>query len=686
MADDEEELKPFWLNVECRGNLDPDWDPTMSLVMDEETSGLFSCEECPCVPCPWCPSCDETWAGPGKGNYFELWGIPCGEDCDTATPQLIGVYNTMWAYEKYGWVGCYWSEFLEDDPPSCRTWLGVDPQCGFIIIGREQLCVEDPCRARMLEIVKECSHHGYWHDRGTGWLYRTDDLSNMTPVIFTWVSWYRSETTGKYKGWLRALDCNCYEMLIATAENLTEQPRSPEVFGYKFLAASSACDDDNCQAKITAFLELANQNGWPVRGEGITASRAMCWGDDNHVFGDWYVYSGSRYLMCADAGDQFYMLGCRCSIIQVPKRYLPNSPADPATNPGDYTIYIEYPNACECVDTRELYLTYPDVFGILDISYGNHSKYQYTYTEPVWDPETGEPTGETITRSAYGICDNPAHTLAACCQGQQGGIRTLANNYIDYRSFCYVQKVFDSDCQQKVRIGRLDPQGSRVAGSWSGAGPYDSAEFVGHLVPFTRDPDIMPWDNGFSFEGQIYQWTWSSSSGTGGGDAWTQCFQSQTERDSVCAYTPPQPTDLQFCDVAHGMPGYAPRVSPPDTTATLVPCRTWEETDQWGQPSYCAINAHWEVGRQVGEDQWIVYREQYIETSKGWLRYGVPGYAGSFTLYGIQGAPPCDPESDPECWYDSACYDRVMVAHVDEDMHGCNPDIDWGFDEEQEEE
>ena len=425
-------------------------------------------------------------------------------------------------------------------------------------------------------------------------------------------------------------------------------------------------------------------NGWAWLDEGILVHRAICTNEYNwsHAFGDWYVYDGySRYMAAADAGDRYYVVGCSCYVSEVLKAYSSSDPVDPATNPADYNMYMEYPGACDCVDKRELYLTYPELFGIVDISYGNHSKYRYTYTAEIWDPETGEPTGETETRTAFGICDDTAQTAAACCQGQAGGVRTLSNNYIDYRSFCYIYKSFDSNCQQGLRIGRIDPRNSYIANSWSGAGPFQNAEFVGHVEPFTKDPDIRSWDGGFSFEGQIYQWYWDSMGG--GGEAWTECFYSEAERDAVCAATPPpQPTNLRFCDVSHGMPGFAPRVSPPDTTTTLIPCESWDETEQ-DPILYCAINAHWKVGRQVGENQWIVYREQYIETNKGWLRYGESGYVPSFTLYGIDGPQPDNPDDD--YYYGYGCYDRVLTAHVDEDMHGCTPDMDWGFDDSDEE-
>ena len=83
------------------------------------------CDKCPC-PSPFCPSCAEHVSEPGFahiGYYAEIWGIPCGGDCEVDTPQLLGVVDYTHYHDQHpDWEGpCIW--YQEKD--GCRTWYVV---------------------------------------------------------------------------------------------------------------------------------------------------------------------------------------------------------------------------------------------------------------------------------------------------------------------------------------------------------------------------------------------------------------------------------------------------------------------------------------------------------------------------------------------------------------------------------
>ena len=723
----EEELKPFWLDADCPDSLDPDWVPSpRGIVMDANSTDIIMCDECPCPPCPYCPSCNDTWHPVHEsGNYFELWGIPCGGDCETDTPRLLGVYNTMEAYEKYGWVGCYWSEHLVSDPPGCVTWLGVDPGCGLVIIGREQVCTDDPCRDRMIEIVKECNYHNYWHQRSTGWLYNPDNMSNMKPVTFVWVSWYYNEKTGKYKGWLRALDCDCYETLVATAENLSERPSSPEAFGYKFVGAGNACDDDNCQAKISALLALATQNGWIMHGEGVMAHLATCSVDGNVVaYGDWYAvrnqvwtssygdysYSEqgpaySRFLCAAETPDGYWALGCNC---EGPVYYEKNNPV-----PG-YNKYFELGGVCGCswssslYPDRELLLTYPDMFGVDDIVWGNDNKFDYAYTGYDYGPD-----GETMVPVACrgcGVCGYVYEVI----QGT-----SMISMYIDYRAMCFTGNAFDRSGAVKKWIRVIYPDGSRGA-PYRGsvrtyfARPssdntrtgnaddiYDTVAFTGtQMQPFARDPDLFHEVDGVRqsvdnrFGGQPYTWFQSDAgmywSIQVNGDPPTEVcdenlnYLPDAEEQAGCStFTIPP------CIGVNTTAGHWWSVEPilsPDFTETDHPCVITPVTVENGpMPGsytyYCYVRRWVTIGADAGRDDedrrwWLMLNIVYVYTNKGLIVKGLSGYNETYTLPGIKNYPQyaCadgrDPEDIPN-WEDT-----VLLCPADEDMHFCIEDFE----------
>lgn len=502
----------------------------------------------------------------------------------------------------------------------------------------------DGCRVDVCELLKlKLTTAQLWHGgtmMGEGYYDWLLTPQQWEPANYRYqpflqaIKWQFSATTYA----ITYINCDCTSI---STHNLAAGETCLEYAGICTL-------EDPCIA-LMLLHNKAEANGWTWHDEGLLLHKVYAECSGTRTYGDWYdIDSYRRCMAMAESQDTMYIVVCGCYLETLSK---------PAT-PADYYLYLDYPDACVCVDKRELVLAYPEVFGVLDISYGNHSKFRFTSS--YYDPLSG-----WINNTGVGICSYAA-AVEGGCDSYGGNIRTLSNNYIDYRCFCYVHKVLTDSCEQKVRVERIDPQGS-YAGSWSGAGNYDTAEFIGHLVPFATDPDFSGFGGTGVFGGQVHYWSCYI-----GFPPQPECYDTDGDAQAVCARpAPSRPSSYDCTDMTVGMPEFGVRVSPPDYTMTLVPCVVQPEP---GSTRYCATPAHWVIGHQVGENTWVVYREQYIETNKGWLRYGVPGYVPSFTLYGVEG-----PATQP--WeIGSICHDRVLVARVDESMHGCHADTDWGFE------
>ena len=584
----------------------------------------------------------DTCVIPSSGNLCMAYSRPATLGYGTAISDgavfvtATSLYNSTTGV--YRTVGCRCYAGTWRYPECSQQFADLEGVCigGVLPVAPDNCdrnaCATYPCDGYALQWACYAEWYGCTL-YGEGYLQKGTDFTNYDKFSMA------LQGINNNVPWYAYVDCGC----TTGHSGSRYSDELPATWSLHELAG--LCSNPECE-KALILMQQAQEQGWTVYDEGLLITLAEC-NEGTETFGDWYN-SYTACKMCADAGDCFYVVDCSCNVSRYAKLKHENQPVNPTTNPADYHDYLEYPNACTCLDRRELYLTYPDVFGIVDVSYGNHSKYRWY---------SGTSTG-------VNYCSEIMKTNPSCLQDQLGGYRTLMRNYIDYRSFCYAYKVFTNSCQQKVKVGRIDPQGS-YAGSWSNSNTYDSVEFIGHLEPFAVDPDTN-----FTFGGQVYYWY---------PDVWVpemEWFQSQSDAQNLCnSSTPTPPVNPQPYDVCHGQPEFGQRISPPDYTTTLKPCKFETRTDQWGETEYGCRPAYYGVGVEVSEDSWCMYREQYIETNKGWLRYGVSGYVPQFLLYGVHGDP-------VEEWEQGICYNQTLVAHVDEDMHGCDPDFEWDFDED----
>lgn len=518
---------------------------------------------------------------------------------------------------------------------------------------------------------------------GEGYLQHGLDFNDYTKFSMAITGYVNeSDSSSSPAMWYAYVDCGCttghtgsrYSDLLDSTDSLHE--------------LSGLCSNPECE-KVLILMQQAQEKGWTVYDEGLLITLATC-NEGTETFGDWYD-SYQSCKLCADAGDCFYVADCSCNVSRYAKLKHENQPVNPTTNPANYRDYIEYPNACTCVDKRELYLTYPDVFGIVDVSFGNHSKYYATTTSTceTYDEEQETYVEKTTTTETYDICSQ-------IIKSQGNNMITITNNYIDYRTFCYIRKCLYSNdgggycvpkvCVQGVQVRWISPAGS-PAGSWnyySGERTYDTAEFVGHVQPFTRDNDIRSWDGGWDFAGNFVQWYANCSGSQPDGD----CFDTQAKAEARCAQSmqtePNCGTPYEVLSMEAPHLGVS-RLSPPDYSYTQIPCEYYQGSDR--NYPYCVYPAYWEQGQKLYGETWIVYREQWIDTNLGLLRYGTGTYVPSFTRYGLDGAPPPPDPNQEFPMPDEGDYDRTITAQlIDTDMHGCAPDFEWDFDEDSDSE
>ena len=227
--------------------------------------------------------------------------------------------------------------------------------------GRPILCDRCPCPspldcdALIATLVSQCSAMGAYCLHKTGWLYSTVDTSHdLVPCIFQWIDWEYDETEQTYACNLKYLDCDCEASVLATA-TLAAPPVSPADFGYAFLENAAACDN-SCENTIATLVAQAVANGWTLHGEGVlarkTSSLYSCYRFDTGLV---------RVQACADTGESFIYISCDCNRVVLDSNY-------------SLYAFIAHPS-CSCFDMRELLLSYPDEFGVADVSFGDDTVY-----------------------------------------------------------------------------------------------------------------------------------------------------------------------------------------------------------------------------------------------------------------------------------------------------------------------
>ena len=286
-----------------------------------------------------------------------------------------------------------------------------------------------------------------------------------------------------------------------------------------------------------------------------------------------------------DAGEGYYIIDCGCSV-----QFLQHHSACPSS----YWKAHVWPDACRCVDWRNVYLDYADELGIVDFSWGSNTKYSYSYLYPDWETGGWKVTTEKAVWS-LGSCSD------GCDQYNYG--------YLDYDLLLAIRR----DCKGQLWIGTIGQDATFSPRDY--ASPYLAIEFLGHVEPFAEDPDL-----GFTWRCPIVVWHY-------GGNEYPDynCFDTEAEA-SEYAHDAGNPVPY-VCGLADYYQG--PMASKLDVSfpLKLVPGKV--TYDEWnGQ--WCAHSAVWTA---VDEGGYII---NYLETSRGFLVNGLEGYYASITIRGIR--------------------------------------------------
>ncbi len=512
------------------------------------------------------------------------------------------------------------------------------------------------------------------------------------------------------------IDCECSTITTHTLQD-----------GETCLEYAGICDMEDPCIDLMLLHNKAEENGWTWHGEGVLAHLAKITVNNVTTYGDWYAlreqnWSGGSYseyiayskkMCCAETETGYWVMSCGCG---TPAFYTKDDPVEA------YWLYLDLEGVCACpwedgrYPDRELILTYPDVFGIDDIVWGNDNKFEYEYSYDYYDMDGGA----TRTSQVEG-CDVCGYDY----EPDQGyGGRTM---YIDYRALCFAGKAFDEDGTEKTWIRVVYPYGSQGAPYRSGYnrhftspssrglnnGIFDTAVFTGtHYTPFTHDTEIYSetdgtrYLDGLNFTGMHYTWGHESSIMWGGAQV-NGCQPTETqetyytdpsdrsivEEEAGCNDSAPTPCIWVNTTAGHYWQ-YMAILSPVFTVTEQQACniRYVEHTstgpdgevfDHWYE---CFYTPKWfTVGASSDNCTWLMLNINYVCTNEGFIIKGLNGYAESYTLPGIRNYPQyltCgewyEPEESPY-WND-----QIITCAADEDMHFC---ID-GFEipEEEEEE
>lgn len=521
---------------------------------------------------------------------------------------------------------------------------------------------------------------------------------------------------------LTFINCDCTSITTHTLQT-----------GESCLEYAGICTLEDPCINLMLLHNQAVENGWLWHGEGVLVHLAKITYSGTTYFGDWYAWRETSYWngydensayeiyqACADTGDTYHLVTCGCSVVTKKKIYDDSKP-ESSTNPANYRLYLDMDGICNCntgadnYPDRELLLTYPDVFGVIDTCYGNHAKFHYTYTSIDHNPDEGD---VTCNSEGVDVCGQDYEPV----QGHGG--RTM---YIDYRALCVICKGFwqDGTVMDMVRV--LYPSDSEAAywyqyikrlivpatsDAFSGRhGFYETANFTGtYYTPFTMDNEIyheQTCSNGYhwirrgeKFSGWNYCWYYS------GYDAdmyvngcqpteicgWEGYTREGVEEDNGCHINVPTPC-IGIGYTASHLYDKLPVLSP-DFTVVDHPCSVREVVHEytWGEGEdqytfyeyeWCAIKRWITIGVDTGECNWLMLNVNYVRTNKGLLVKGLGGYVDSYVLLGASNYPQYTycwypaPDEDTPHWLDETV---VCTPHLD--MLSCLGFDDWGIPEE----
>ena len=453
-----------------------------------------------------------------------------------------------------------------------------------------------------------------YYARKTGYLYHlTDTEKPLVKSMLHWITWTVEGDTTVWR--LNAIDCDCQRQIVAEVRNVSVV--SIADFGYGFFASPDACEG-RCEDEIAILVAQAINNGWTILGGGVlvqkTSENYSCYRFD---------YSPIAVVLCIDTGSSYKYIGCDCS------------PGEIISNYSLYG-YLEY-SACECLDIRELILTYPEAFGVEDVSFGDDTVYtkEYTSTNYEWDENTNELVTTVVNRITTSSCLDHSNSYNTW--------------FCDYR---HMYVIFDNECVGMPRpdsygYGNYTPHMMLVKfdseGDWMGGGyplkydyvPDGTMYFDGKMPPFTSSEEaLVIWPHaydGMNWKGLTIRWIAINSNNYWGGASDSYYNKSDAEAELNRLNNLPNKYGYNSFEAVttDGRYFYEPKtsVTPPDFNPTHVEGRIEynQDTDMWD-----VYAPHDEFGNDD-----IVYNLNFAETNKGFLINGLDGYFDTLDVYGF---------------------------------------------------
>lgn len=538
---------------------------------------------------------------------------------------------------------------------SCGDDWSYIELAGYGIAGTAEASAETPCMpADMCGVYEmEIDYFASWHGGtvyGEGFWDRYYDgdysytLFRKAVVYDVEASDSGSPTTSRV-AWI---ECQCTgrassavkggEITVHRVEGICDAP-CPDLFVLRETALTQGWEWHDAGYMLNEVYSSDGQGGYT-------------W----HGYYDPPVYQEdlTRCMGCSDDGTNLHFVTCDCLVYVKSKSDVSQWTGDSTTHPG-FALYLPADDACRCGYNRcrrELWLTYPEIFGVESIAWGSDQLVQYTgyiMEEP-----------HTYTDSMQDLLAPYDHTC-----GSSHVVVPGSRFYIDYRSMCVIRKHYGG-----WLLAMLSPAGSVYQEYAEQTGFDVMPTFIGRMrVPFGADPLLYG-------ERRGYQAGWAGPTCLGeGSEERRRCGYEYEEdaQDDYDAYQaalqPPTPGEI----VMSSAPPIHACVPEPQTSYDRQTGRgVWGREECWETPDgeeICEIVEWcWEGDRYCypGGFTWyfdgrpgsqIIYYYNWIDTNAGLLLNGL-GLVDSFDYRHCDGDPdehivPCVYSHDMKwCWTD----------------------------------
>lgn len=411
--------------------------------------------------------------------------------------------------------------------------------------------------------------------------------------------------------------------------------------------------DTPCQ-DLLVLRERAVKNGWEWHDAGIIVHKAYNFGDGSQCnVCAWYDLDDRiRVMGAAEDSGHIYYVGCGCwnGVETISKSSWPDmiwpEPPEGCTPDLNFWQILDWEYACKCNGVRELLLEFPDVFGVVSLSWGSDEKVRLTHT---WD-DPMEPAPVITTQIS---------TISQLLGGDQ--------NYIDYRTLSVVRH----RCPTGYTLTAYNDQGSR----WGTLSLYDGdyePVFLGPRTTWGQDPDVG------DRTGHVVAW-WMGCS-----EQLESCFDNQNDAENYYNQWGKNPSKPTACGIRDYYQSPHASLIEPETGLSYITGGVHEivHQDEWEDPDgethvdtwseWCVTNDQWcPNGGFQGYYGTAIYYLNWLETNRGLMFNGVDGYHQTWTIYGIQGA------KGDSTW--GSCFGHSVVPNQNETLTASwyNPGFHW---------